>query len=457
MDESKIERIVESQRYGFGTVNGQQSMPLQQQLKSNAYTHRAILELPSTSEQLLTMDKNHQERKKAAKQPDKKKQIQKQIREFSQQSYRQSVQARHLQTSTTSVDFQERLIQFWSNHFAVSADTQKIRPIVSGIENEVIRSSWSGNFSDMLVKVCKHPTMLMFLDNHISVGPNSKRGNKSKRGLNENLAREIMELHTLGVSSSYTQQDVIQLAKALTGWSVRFREPIPGFTFNPNTHEPGTFTVFGRQYHAADKPQQSYRQAEQCLRDLALHKDTAQHLSTKLTQHFWGETPQEVIDDLADVYLQFKGELMPVYQALINHPYGQVITPLRYRTPQEWYFALVRSVELPIPEKRSLNFLRILGQQPFMAGSPAGWPDRDQDYNSPSGLTQRWNVADQMTHLVVKHLKEQNADINQWFNGAVDNLYGSDLDEHTQVLLAKTKNIKTKLLLIWLSPQFQYR
>ncbi|MEF1307803.1 DUF1800 family protein, partial [Vibrio owensii] len=123
-----------------------------------------------------------------------------------------------------------------------------MRPIVASVENEVIREHWNGNFVEMLLAVSQHPTMLMFLDNNLSVGPNSKQGLKQGKGLNENLAREIMELHTLGVDSQYTQQDVIELSKAITGWSVGFKAPKVGFQFNSRTHEPGSITLLGKRY-----------------------------------------------------------------------------------------------------------------------------------------------------------------------------------------------------------------
>ena len=121
-------------------------------------------------------------------------------------------------------------------------------PLASRIENDVVRQYWNGNFSDMLMRVAKHPAMLMYLDNQVSAGPNSKLGKRRGKGLNENLAREILELHTLGVDSSYTQQDVIELAKAISGWSVKLKTPNVGFRFVPNMHEPGAVTVMGKTY-----------------------------------------------------------------------------------------------------------------------------------------------------------------------------------------------------------------
>ncbi|MGY3572597.1 DUF1800 domain-containing protein [Vibrio paucivorans] len=451
MDYYPTAEILAEQRFGFGPrLNQPRVTSVSEQLLASTYTSAAVIDLPSTAATLNDIAEFNKKRRQLKQSPEKRREVQKQLNQYFNQSYMAQMAARSEQTRRTPYGFQERLIQFWGNHFAISADTRRVKPIVAGVENEVIRKHWNGNFVDMLVDVTKHPTMLMFLDNHISIGPNSKVGKKRGKGLNENLAREILELHTLGVSSSYTQQDVENLAKAITGWGVKFAQPNAGFRFSAGTHEPGSVTVFGTRYS-----QSGVRQGENCLRDLALHPDTAKHLVTKLTMHFIGDTPSELVDELSKIYLKFEGELTPVYQVLVEHMASNSPKSVRFRTPQEWLFAVLRSSGVSVPD--NVNLLRTLGQPPFVAGSPAGWSDSDKDYNSPSSLVQRWQIANNLAAATIKQARKRGGKPDQLVKDIVANLYGSDIDQHTQVALEKADGLAMKLSLLWLSPQFQYR
>ena len=445
--------IITEQRFGFGPkLNDQHVLSLSEQISTKPYIDPALQSLPSTNNILVQIGLFNQQRKKLKKSPNEKRAVQKQVNQFFNLSYEQQVSARNLQTLHSSNSFQERLIQFWSNHFAVSADTRKVKPIIAGIENEVIRQYWNGNFTDMLQATIKHPTMLMFLDNNLSVGPDSKLGKKRHKGLNENLAREIMELHTLGVDGGYSQQDVIQLAHAITGWMVSFDKQNPGFKFAAWAHQPGDVLLLGQRY-----AQTGIGQGEACLKDLALHQQTARHLATKLAQHFIGQPKKELVDDLADVYLKNNGELQSVYKRLLQEPEVNKAAPLRFRTPQEWLFSLLRSADLNPSEHKITQQLRLLGQQPFMAGSPAGWSDQDSDFNSSSALIQRWQVANTFAVLALREAKKQKVKPLQLVKQVVNNLYGKDLDQHTELAINKANGAITKLVLLWLSPQFMYR
>lgn len=228
--------------------------------------------------------------------------------------------ARYRNAAATDYPFHERLVHFWSNHFAVSADKQPVPAIAGLFENEAIRPNITGNFADLLLAVEQHPAMIIYLDNQRSVGPGSTLGHRANRGrnersvgLNENLAREILELHTLGVDGGYSQSDVTSLAKVITGWSIggasetgRFAEGDPGrFEFREIIHEPGPQTLLGKKYS-----QTGQQQGEAVLRDLAAHPSTARFLAGKLVRHFVAdEPPAELVNTLATACEKSGGEL----------------------------------------------------------------------------------------------------------------------------------------------------
>ena len=198
-------------------------------------------------------------------------------------------------------------MHFWSNHFAVSADKQPLAAVAGLYEQEAIRPHVTGNFYDLLLAVERHPAMILYLDNQTSMGPARpprrfvRRNRGRELGLNENLAREILELHTLGVDGGYTQADVTEFAKVLTGWSIggtlgEARGPLarlvadpgrPGeFHFRAQMHEPGDKTIVGKRYR-----ERGAEEGEDVLRALALHPSTARHLATKLARHFVADDP----------------------------------------------------------------------------------------------------------------------------------------------------------------------
>ncbi len=212
----------------------------------------------------------------------------------------------------------ERLVWFWSNHFCISADKGPTRSLCGAYEREAIRPYVLGKFSDMLIAVETHPAMLLYLDNARSIGPNSFVGLRRGKGLNENLAREILELHTLGVRTGYTQTDVINFAKVLTGWTIvppRLAAERGGeFLFNRRMHEPGAETVIGRIY--ADD---GIEQGRKVLEDLARHPATAKHIATKLALHFVAdEPPPALVDKLAKRFHSSGGDLLAVTKDLVT-------------------------------------------------------------------------------------------------------------------------------------------
>lgn len=293
-----------------------------------------------------------------------------------------------IETETPAV---ERLVMFWSNHFTISIRKSSLVGVVGAFEREAIRPHVTGKFADMLRAVVRHPGMLVYLDNAQSIGPNSKVGRKRKRGLNENLAREILELHTLGVDGGYSQTDVREFAKMLTGWSVgRGRGGNTGkFAFYKAAHEPGAKTLLGKRY-----AESGAGEAEAALEMLARHPSTARHVARKLARHFVADTPPDtVVDRLAAVYLESDGDLRAMTAALIDTPEVWAVPLPKVKTPNEFLVSALRVHGIEQQPKRLVGALRLLGQQPFAASSPEGWPDDAAQWVSPNAMLQRSELA----------------------------------------------------------------
>ena len=292
----------------------------------------------------------------------------------------------------TDTPFRERLVHFWSNHFTVSAAGGKhfIASSCVAFESEAIRGHLDAHFADMLLAVEQHPVMLIYLDNQQSIGPDSRVGRRRKRGLNENLAREILELHTLGVDGGYSQQDVTSLARILTGWTVANGRHVRGepgtFAFMNVMHQPGDQMLLGRRYR-----DEGVRQGERALRDLAEHPATARFIATKLVRHFVADDPPEdAIDRVARVFSASDGHLPSVHAALLDLEQTWDRRHRKLKTPNELVVSSLRGLGLPrLPEKPLLGSLKLLDQFPFTAPSPAGWPDTAEHWGSPNAILQR--------------------------------------------------------------------
>jgi uncharacterized protein (DUF1800 family) len=219
------------------------------------------------------------------------------------------------------IGFAERLVWFWSNHFCISAAKGGgVLQIAGAYEREAIRPHVLGRFADMLLAVETHPAMLLYLDNARSIGPHSPAGQTGGKGLNENLAREILELHTLGVRTGYTQADVTHFANVITGWTIvppRPELPRAGeFTFDPRRHEPAEQRVIGKSY-----PNTGFEQGRAVLLALARQPATARHIATKLARHFVADNPPpSLVDKLTKRFLDTQGNLKEVTKALVTAP-----------------------------------------------------------------------------------------------------------------------------------------
>ena len=237
-----------------------------------------------------------------------------------QQIYLEEAKARLDSALAADVGFVERLVWFWSNHFCVSADKGGVRPLCGAYEREAIRPHVRGKFADMLIAVESHPAMLLYLDNARSIGPNSFAGLRRNKGLNENLAREILELHTLGVRTGYSQDDVTNFAKVITGWSIvpprQNAEHGGEFVFNPRLHEPGLQRVIGRDYD-----DRGFEQGRTAMLDLAKSAQTSSHIARKLACHFVADNPpSSLVGPFAKRFSDTEGDLKEVAKLLVTAP-----------------------------------------------------------------------------------------------------------------------------------------
>ncbi|WP_298198491.1 DUF1800 domain-containing protein [Novosphingobium sp.] len=328
--------------------------------------------------------------------------------------YRQAVQARMASALTTDAPFVERLVHFWSNHFCISADNPQLTAFAGAFERDAIRPHVLGRFEDMLFAVEQHPAMLVYLNQAQSVGPNSQAAQRAAqtgkvRGLNENLAREIMELHTLGVRSGYSQADVTEFARALTGWSVdglgargtRPEADPVGFVFRPQTHEPGDRTILGKRYGQAGA-----EQAHAVMTDLAHAPATARHVATKLARHFAGDSPPPaLVDRLAHSFQRSRGDLKGLYATLIASPEAWVPQPVKFKTPWEWSTSALRALGLTDLARLPIEAAQQqLGQPVWKPGSPAGWDDTAPSWAAPDALLRRVELAQRLAGIAGRSL-----------------------------------------------------
>lgn len=373
--------------------------------------------------------------------------------------YAQSVSARANAALATDTPFVERLVHFWSNHFAVSAEKLPVTGLAGNFEFEAIRPHVLGRFSDMLDAVERHPAMLIFLDQAQSVGPNSRAGqrgagNGRKRGLNENLAREIMELHTLGVRTGYGQADVTEFARAMTGWTVSGigRGPArrmggePGaFLFAPQFHEPGARTILDRTF-----AQPGEAQAQAVLAMLATHPATAKHLATKLARHLVSDAPPaSLVAKLERAFLQSGGDLPTVYRALIDAPEAWASAPAKFKTPWEWAVSAGRAVGADsFPAANVAGFLTQLGQRIWRPGSPAGFDDIAASWAGPDAVMRRVEAAERFAG---RARSEQDA------RALATSLFGDGLSDATGRAIARAESPAQGIALLLVSPEFMRR
>ncbi len=381
------------------------------------------------------------------------------IRDLLGPAYREQVMARYSVAASTEQPFRERLVHFWSNHFAVSADKPPVTGLVGGLENEAVRPNLNGHFADLLLGVEQHPAMLLYLDNQASVGPDSPAAvrmkgfarARRKLDINENLGREILELHTLGVDGGYDQADVISLAKILTGWSIgggrgRRREGVPGeFQFRASIHQPGAQQLLGRTY-----AQEGLEQGQAALRDLAVHPATAHHIAMKLARHFIADDPPPAaVSRIADAYRKSDGHLPTVHAALLECPEAWEQPLTKYKTPHDFLISSLRALDVSTFRDRELiGALTLLGQPPYRPGSPAGWPDTQADWDGADGLMKRIEWATAIGRRAGERLDPDRL---------ASNTLGPALGEHARLAIRLAASRAQAVTLLLVSPEFQRR
>jgi uncharacterized protein (DUF1800 family) len=315
-----------------------------------------------------------------------------------QKTFRTEALARIQHATFAECGFVERLVVFWSNHFCISASKGGLARIWAGsFEREAIRPHVLGRFADMLKAVEQHPAMLFFLDNQQSLGPDSRAGINRNRGLNENLAREIMELHTLGVGGGYTQDDVTSLARVITGWTFAGRQgqlgPSGTFVFNANAHQPGAQRVMGKVYEP-----NGVAQGEAVLADIARHPSTAKFIATKFARHFVADDPPPaLVARLQDVFGRTDGDLKALATALVDSSEAWEAPPTKMRSPYEFLIASGRLLgRNPEDPSRYLGGLNVLGQPLWSPAGPNGFPDTSAAWAAPEGMKLRLDISAQI-------------------------------------------------------------
>jgi uncharacterized protein (DUF1800 family) len=343
------------------------------------------------------------------------------------------------------IGFVERLVWFWSNHFCVSAD--KITSMAGAYEREAIRPHVVGRFVDMLQAVESHPAMLFYLDNVESMGPNSVAGINRDKGLNENLAREILELHTLGVRSGYTQADVTSFANVITGWTwISPAEPTHGgeFIFYKRFHEPGERTVLGKRY-----PDTGLAQGRAVLADLARHPATAQHIAQKLARHFVADEPSPAL--VAKLEKSFKdtdGDLKELAKTLIVADESWTPERQKLKTPAVWVAGALRltGARETMPIGRVLGAQAMLGEALWRPPAPNGYPDIESAWID--GVPRRLDIADDFAARLANNVDPL---------ALIDNALGPLASADTCEAIAHAESRKQALTLLVMSPEFLRR
>ena len=403
--------------------------------------------------------------------PQDRQQIRRRLIEIAASESRAALTAR----ATTERPFVERLVAFWSNHLCVSTGAKiLVAPLAGSYEREVIRPHVLGRFEDMVLASAKHPAMLVYLDNFQSIGPGSRgattggRG-RAQRGLNENYARELLELHTLGVDGGYTQADVQELANILTGWTVvglaragamqirrsRARRPPMqprqdpdgpiGFAFQEMLHEPGPKTVLGARYGEA-----GVEEGERVIRALCKHPSTAKFMATKLVTHFVADDPPaQAVDRVARTFRDTDGDLRAVAGALIDLQESWDERTRKFRTPQDWLVAVLRAFNATEVSETVMPLMRQLRHPLWSPQAPKGFGDKTQEWADPDSLLNRAELA----RTVARRLRARRVDPR----GLLDVVDISASDPLNGFLADNSIPADERIALALAGPAFQWR
>lgn len=330
------------------------------------------------------------------------------------------VQATFARAVGAQDSLRERLVAFWADHFTIAPRNHIEAALPGALIDEAIRPHVTGPFSAMLRAVITHPGMLIYLNQEASFGPGSQKGKKRRKGLNENLARELLELHTLGVGAGYAQADVRELAELLTGLSV---DPAQGFVFDLGRAEPGPETVLGKTYDG-----QGVTPVLQALDDLAMRPETAAHIARKLAVHFVADDPDATL--VAAVEARWRdsgGDLLAVVTALVSHPLASGPDAGKARQPFDFIVAALRALGITAADLMQadaktvrrviLSPMAAMGQPFHRAPGPNGWPEAAADWITPSGLAARIDWAMNIPQRLVSPLPDPRAFLTQALGG----------------------------------------
>jgi len=367
-----------------------------------------------------------------------------------QKTFRAEALARLQRATLAECGFAERLVVFWSNHFCISANKGGLARMWAGsFEREAIRPHVLGRFVDMLKAVEQHPAMLFFLDNQQSLGPDSRAGQNQKRGLNENLAREIMELHTLGVGGGYTQDDVTSLARVITGWTFAGRQAQLGepgsFVFNANAHQPGPQTVLGKVYQ-----DNGVAQGEAVLADIARQPSTAKFIATKLARHYVADDPPgSLVARLQETFSKTDGDLKALAVALVDSSEAWEAPLTKIRTPYEFLVASGRLLaRIPEDPTRYLGGLNVLGQPLWSPAGPNGFPDTNAAWAAPEGMKLRLDISAQIASRLAEGIDARDL---------LELAAADAASEETRHTIERAESRQQALALLLMSPEFQRR
>jgi uncharacterized protein (DUF1800 family) len=366
------------------------------------------------------------------------------VTDVERQNFLKEVRARLDASFDADIGFAERLVWFWSNHFCVSTFT--VYNMAAGYEREAIRPHILGRFADMLLAAEGHPAMLIYLDNSVSRGANSIAGINQARGLNENLAREILELHTLGVRTGYDQDDIIHFANVLTGWTIipPANDLVHGseFLFHPRMHEPGSQRVLGKFY-----PDTGVEQGRAVLADLARHPATATHVATKLARYFSADDPPpSLVERLAKTFRDTDGDLKEMAKTLVTS--DETWTPARekLKRPCEWVVSIVRATGLPTTAERFTGGQLLMGEPLWRPSAPQGYADNEGAWIDGMGL--RLDVANNVAERISDKVDPREL---------LDTALGPLASPETRQAIARAESRQQALALVFMSPEFQRR
>lgn len=362
--------------------------------------------------------------------------------------------ARFRMGARTGASFRERWALFWANHFTVSGVKLVTAVVVGPYEQEAIRPKVFDTFENLLVSAIVHPAMLLYLDQAQSMGPNSPGAAYVRRqlrggGLNENLAREILELHTVGINGGYTQADVTEFARALTGWSVggpNERTDRQGkFVYRGIIHEPGDRTVMGKSYRNTGGDQ-----ALAVLSDLAANPATARHLATKIARHFVSENPHpSLVAKLEATYLRTGGRLDELARTLITTPEAWEPQAQKFKTPYDFLISTWRTTGTEPNDIRNLApTLTAMGQKPFSAPSPKGWPEENANWAAPDAIIKRLAYSEAFAAIAANTMEPM---------ATAQATLGAQLSDPTATAIRRAETRAEGLAILLMSPEFQRR